>query len=178
MLFGWRRIYEAALRDLEAPCRLLDVACGTGALTEMARSRGLDAVGLDYCQKMLLKAQDRFGGPERNGHFTKGSAYILPYPENTFDAVISTAALTGMDHAHQALREMVRVCKPGGLVRVVDYWRSENPGVSDRIFIKSVESVRHTFYPMAELFRAVGLEMNSQPVAFMGKIGAAEAIKK
>lgn len=173
----WDRIYDMALSDLSPPCRLLDVACGTGMLVEKAKAQGLDATGIDCCLRMLNRAQERVGGPIHNGHFSAGSAYTLPFCDNMFDVVICTGAITGMDRAISAMQEMKRVCKPGGLIRVVDYWCPEQPKLYERIWIVAVKNIRKVFYPMSELFRAADLVMVSRPIAYWGCVRIADARK-
>lgn len=175
MLVRWHSVYESALQDLEPPCRILDVACGTGTLVRMARQRGLDAIGLDCCQGMLVAAKGRIGNPVQNGHFTNSSAYSLPFEDGVFDTVVSTGAVSGMDDAPQALREMVRVTRPGGVVRIIDYWCPRDPQLHERAFVSVVKRFRRTFHPVESLLDEMKLESKQVSVAFFGCVRMAEA---
>ncbi len=175
MLVRWHSVYESALQDLEPPCRLLDVACGTGTLVRMARQRGLDAIGLDCCQGMLAAAKGRFGDHGPNGHFTNSSAYVLPFADGVFDTVVSTGAISGMDDAPQAIREMVRVTRAGGVVRIIDYWSPKDPNLHERAFVSVVKRFRRTFHPVESLFDEMELESKQVSVAFFGCVRMAEA---
>jgi SAM-dependent methyltransferase len=97
--------------------RVLDVACGTGALTlaaaEIAGPSG-SVVGLDVNPEMLAVARRKPVQVE----WLEGAAEALPLPDNSFDAVVSQFGFMFFDDKPQALREMVRVLKPGGRLAV------------------------------------------------------------
>ena len=93
--------------------RVLDVACGTGVLSrEVARRVGDDghAAGLDLLPGMLEVAR-RFA-PDIE--WRQGSAEALPYPDESFDAVVSQFGMMFFPDPGKALREMLRVLMPGG----------------------------------------------------------------
>lgn len=93
--------------------RVLDVACGTGALTLAAAERvtpGGVVVGLDANPQMLAVARRKHPGPE----WLHGRAEALPFADAGFDAVLSQFGLMFFDDRVAALREMWRVLRPGG----------------------------------------------------------------
>ena len=93
--------------------RVLDVACGTGVLSrEVARRVGDEghAAGLDLLPGMLEVAR-RFA-PDIE--WRQGSAEALPYPDESFDAVVSQFGMMFFPDPGKALREMLRVLMPGG----------------------------------------------------------------
>ena len=98
------------LIDPQPNQRLLDVACGEGLLIREAGQRGAAAYGLDIAQAAIQRARRRY--PE--GNFLVGDGEHLPFPENSFDWVSCLGSLENMLHSHTALREMIRVTKPGG----------------------------------------------------------------
>jgi SAM-dependent methyltransferase len=107
-------VAEAGVREGD---RVLDVACGTGALTLAA----VDAVGpagsvvgLDANPEMLAVARRK---PVR-AEWLEGRAEALPLPDDEFDAVISQFALMFFDDKPRALAEMMRVLRPGGRLAV------------------------------------------------------------
>ncbi len=96
---------------------VLDVGCGTGALTvavaEMARPDGT-VVGLDPNPEMLAVARRQPG----NITWVEGRAEALPFEDASFDAVVSQFAMMFFEDRPLALREMMRVLKPGGRMAV------------------------------------------------------------
>jgi ubiquinone/menaquinone biosynthesis C-methylase UbiE len=104
----------AAVREND---RVLDVACGTGALTLAAAERvgrGGSVVGLDANPDMLTVARRKSAQVE----WMEGKAEALPLPDKRFDAVVSQFGFMFFDHKPQALREMMRVLRPGGRLSV------------------------------------------------------------
>lgn len=99
---------------------VLDVACGTGILARTAAdqvgSTG-SVVGVDLNEGMLTVARKL--RPDLEWH--QGDAADLPFPNDTFDAVLCQSALMFFSDATGALREMGRVCKPDGKVGVQVY---------------------------------------------------------
>jgi SAM-dependent methyltransferase len=98
--------------------RVLDVACGTGVLActaaERVGARG-SVVGLDANPQMLAVARRK---PAQNIEWIDGRAESLPFPDASFDAVVSQFGLMFFDDRVQALREMMRVLRPGGRLAV------------------------------------------------------------
>lgn len=102
-----------ALAGLAPGQRVLDVACGTGALTLVAADRvapGGQVVGLDANPQMLAVAARHGAAVE----WLHGRAEALPFDDARFDAVVSQFGLMFFDDPVTALREMHRVLQPGG----------------------------------------------------------------
>ena len=106
-----------AAAQLQPGQRVLDVACGTGVLAREAAVR-VGAVGsvtgLDPNPGMLTVARRLAPGVE----WQEGAAEALPYPDRSFDAVVSQFGLMYFTDRRQALREMLRVLRPGGHLAV------------------------------------------------------------
>jgi ubiquinone/menaquinone biosynthesis C-methylase UbiE len=97
--------------------RVLDVACGTGALTLAVAGRvGPDGsvVGLDANPEMLAVARRKPSAVE----WIEGRAEALPLPDAAFDAVVSQFGLMFFDDRARALREAMRVLRRGGRLAV------------------------------------------------------------
>lgn len=99
----------------------LDVGCGPGALTlGLARNSAL-AVGVDVSPAMLRRAaQKAMMGRMRNVYFRLGRAEAIPFPDNYFDAVVSTNMIYELPYPDLVFREMARVAKPGGVVATLN----------------------------------------------------------
>ena len=95
---------------VEDGVRLLDVASGPGYVTARAAERGASVIGVDIAEAMLSLARSRH--PELD--FRRGSAEELPFPEETFDAVVANFVLLHLGRPEQAAAEFVRVLAPGG----------------------------------------------------------------
>jgi ubiquinone/menaquinone biosynthesis C-methylase UbiE len=124
--------------------RVLDVACGTGALTVAAADRveaGGAVLGLDANSEMLAVARRKRADIE----WRDGRAESLPFADASFDAVVSQFGLMFFDDHAAALREMKRVLRPGGRLAVaVCDSLDRSPGYAslaallDRLFGKHV----------------------------------------
>ena len=134
----------ARAADVSAGDRVLDVACGTGAATlaaaEIAGPAG-HVVGLDANPEMLAVARSK---PTRI-EWVEAVAEALPMPGASFDAVISQFGFMFFEDKAQALREMMRVLRPGGRMAVAVCDAVENsPGyvafaaLLDRLFGREV----------------------------------------
>jgi len=117
------RVLDAA--DVQAGDRVLDVACGTGVLAREAASRVGSSgrvSGVDPGSGMLAVAKELAPSIE----WKAGVAESLPYAAASFDAVVSQFGLMFFDDRRQALREMLRVLKPGGRLAVAVWESLEN----------------------------------------------------
>ncbi|CAN5279665.1 methyltransferase domain-containing protein [soil metagenome] len=90
--------------------RVLDICCGPGALAAGALERGAEAIGLDFSAEAIELAR----GLVPDGHFQQGDAQALPFPAASFDAVLCGYGLMHLPEPAAALREMLRVLRPGG----------------------------------------------------------------
>ena len=90
--------------------RLLDVACGPGDATATAATRGAEPTGLDFSSAMIEQASRRHPGLA----FRTGDAEAMPFPDATFDAVVSNFGMLHFAYPDQAIAEAFRVLAPGG----------------------------------------------------------------
>ncbi|HMB75436.1 MAG TPA: methyltransferase domain-containing protein [Kiloniellaceae bacterium] len=137
--------------------RVLDVACGTGAATLAAAAKAGPAgqvVGLDANPEMLAVARRKAARDDcATIEWLEGKAEALPLPDAGFDAVVSQFAFMFFEDRAAALREMLRVLRPGGglAVAVCDAVET-SPGYGrfaallDRLFGRAVgDSFRAPF---------------------------------
>jgi SAM-dependent methyltransferase len=124
--------------EADAAGSLLDVGCGAGqTLLCLGKESAAQFVGVDVDLKALALGCRLAGQESRPVQFVRGTAYDLPFREDSFSRVISRVALNEM-HQERALVEMCRVLRPGGLL----YCRAEGPGHDVQRLLKVVASPR------------------------------------
>ena len=122
----WLPIAEDLVRHfgLSAGNRVLDVGCGKDFLVKdlMKVCPGLEAFGIDISEYAVMNCE-----PEVAGRLQVGNAMHLPFPDNSFAAVISINTIHNLERAGciQALREMQRLAPGKGYVQVDAYRNPE-----------------------------------------------------
>lgn len=102
--------------DPRAGERVLDVACGSGTAALVAARRYCDVTGIDYVPELLDRAEMRATADGLDVNFRVGDAQSLPFPDGSFDVVLSVYGVQFAPHQERAAREMLRVCRPGGRI--------------------------------------------------------------
>jgi demethylmenaquinone methyltransferase/2-methoxy-6-polyprenyl-1,4-benzoquinol methylase len=120
---GWRRAVTRAL-DLQPAERVLDLAAGTGTSSAALARTGADVVGCDFSLGMLTVGRRA----EHEGvELVAGDALHLPFADASFDAVTISFGLRNTSDTDRALRELLRVTRPGGRLVVCEFssptWR-------------------------------------------------------
>jgi SAM-dependent methyltransferase len=110
---------EAA--DLRAGERVLDVACGSGNAALAAARRFCQVTGIDYVPSLLVRARQRAEAEGLQATFQEADAEDLPFPDGSFDAVLSTCGAMFAPDQQQTARELLRVCRPGGRIAMVNW---------------------------------------------------------
>ncbi len=103
--------------------QVLDCATGTGDLAlEFKKTVGAtgSVTGTDFCEEMLALAPAKAKALGLEVKFEKADAMRLPYPDRTFDVVSIAYGIRNVSDPVKALKEMARVCKPGGRVMVLE----------------------------------------------------------
>ena len=116
------------LGRLDRDLSLLEVACGTGHTSALLVELGFSLLACDLTPEMLTQAMERVKTVhEVNGKFLESDVTSLPFPDSSFDLVVSTRFLHLFPHKEQRklLREMLRILRPGGYILVdFDNWSS------------------------------------------------------
>ena len=100
--------------------KMLDVGCGEGRhiFGVMQDYPMMKCIGLDMDDESLEKAEEGYEYFESiskaGAEFLKGSAYSLPFPNDTFDLVVCSEVLEHLHEYDDAVKEIFRVLKPGG----------------------------------------------------------------
>jgi len=110
--------------------QVLDIGCGAGVdtiLASMMTGPTGNVVGVDIVPEMLQQAEKNLMMTDlKNVSFKKASGEKLPYPVDTFDAVISNGVINLIPDKEAALTEIFRVLKPGGRLMMADQVDSGN----------------------------------------------------
>jgi ubiquinone/menaquinone biosynthesis C-methylase UbiE len=124
--------------DLQANWRVLDVATGSGNAAIAAARRGCRVVGTDYVPALLESGRIRAKTEHLELDFVEGDAENLPFPSASFDAVLSIyGAMFAPDHQKTAA-ELVRVCRPGGVIGLASWTPEGFIGEMFRLFSKYI----------------------------------------
>lgn len=139
--FSVRRERVLELFDADGG-KVLDVGCGPGVMAQSLIDRGCEFWGVDPSVRMIEVATTALS-PNRRAHFQVGTATSLDFANGFFDAVICMGVLERINNDDDALAEMSRVLKPGGIliITVPNKW---SPALLWR---------DNLFYPVAELLR-------------------------
>jgi len=114
-----REVERRLLRDAPA---ILDVGCGTADLALEFSDLG-SVVGCDFCHPMLQIGIDKIHREVRKHRINllEADALALPFPNSSFDVVVSAFVLRNLVDIDSGLREMRRVLRPGGVLGVLDF---------------------------------------------------------
>jgi SAM-dependent methyltransferase len=114
--------------------RVLDMGCGAGRHAFALFRRGADVVALDLDEAELKDVAGMFAAMREQGEVpagataqaVRGSAYALPFEDETFDRVVAAEVLEHLPQDERAMSELFRVLRPGGLLAVtVPRWGPE-----------------------------------------------------
>jgi SAM-dependent methyltransferase len=105
-----------AFARIKSGQRVLDVGCGTGVAALAAARTGAHVTGLDLTPELVARARENASivGAEIGWH--EGDVEALPFQEGTFDVVVSQWGHMFAPRPEVAVREMLRVLKPGGTI--------------------------------------------------------------
>ncbi len=106
--------------------RVLEVGVGTG-LSLPTYKRDLEIVGIDLSPEMLEKARERVAkdGLKNVVGLHEMDAGDLQFPDASFDTVVAMYVMTVVPEPEKVMRELSRVCRPGGQVLIVNHFSSE-----------------------------------------------------
>jgi SAM-dependent methyltransferase len=107
--------------DLRAGERVLDVACGNGNAALAAARRFCQVVGVDFVPALLDRGRQRARAEGLDVTFQEADAEALPFPDASFDVVLSTCGAMFAPDQEQTARELLRVCRPGGRIGMVNW---------------------------------------------------------
>jgi ubiquinone/menaquinone biosynthesis C-methylase UbiE len=102
--------------DLRSGDRVLDVAAGNGNVSLAAARRWCEVVSTDYVPALLERGRERAQAERLDIEFREADAEALPFPDESFDTVVSTFGVMFTPDQDRAAAELVRVCRHGGKI--------------------------------------------------------------
>lgn len=111
--------------DLRSGARVLDVAAGNGNATLAAARRWCDVTSTDYVPSLLASGRARAQAEGHTIRFLEADAENLPFPDASFDVVVSAFGVMFTPNQEKAAGELARVCKPGGKIGLAN-WTPES----------------------------------------------------
>ncbi len=110
---------EAA--DLCPGERVLDVATGSGNAALAAARRYCEVTGADYVPALLEKGRERVAVEGLPVDFREGDAEKLPFPDSSYDVILSCVGAMFAPDQEKVAAELVRVCRPGGRICLANW---------------------------------------------------------
>lgn len=135
----WRRAVVRAV-DASPGERVLDIAAGTGTSSEPYADRGVDVVPADFSLGMLREGYRR----RPDLPFTAADATALPFADGSFDVVTISFGLRNVVDVDGALREFLRVVRPGGRLVLCEFSQPVVPVLStvyDKVVLRALPAV-------------------------------------
>lgn len=103
---------------------VLDVATGSGWMAIVLAKAGYDVTSIDIDEEAIERAKERTIDEgliiDENISFQIADAQNMPFSDNTFDAVFSFDSMHHMPDCNKVIKEISRVCKPGGVIIISD----------------------------------------------------------
>lgn len=125
--------YEFCAQWAETKGKVLDYGCGAGQVVALMRSKGTDASGCDVFYGGNVERSDGVVSEALQPHIRRMENGLIPYPDASFDAVVSNQVFEHVPDMALALREVARVLKPGGTFLALfpdrGVWREGHCGI-------------------------------------------------
>ncbi|XXY51631.1 class I SAM-dependent methyltransferase [Sorangium sp. So ce269] len=155
--------------------RVLDVGCGTGTLAVLAQQRhpGVEVHAVDGDDEVLSIARDKAARAGAAVRFERTMAWALPYPDGTFDRVVSSLMFHHLiaDDKRRAAQEILRVLRPGGALLLADFGPPR--GAAGRVIAWALRRFEHLRDNLADRLPAVLTGAGFSDVAEIDRISTA-----
>ena len=168
----WRRYVNKTLpvaqqvANVEAGERMLDLACGTGALSRRVVQAvpDVEIVGVDLSSNMVDRARKKLDG-EAAVQFERADAHNLPFDEDAFDVVVCASTFHYFTHPSVVVGEVARVLRPDGRFVVLDWCRDFWTCRVMDVVLRRLDPAHHDCYTVDEvtsLLKSAGLGVRDQ----------------
>jgi SAM-dependent methyltransferase len=124
--------------DLRPDQRVLDVATGSGNTALAAARRFCEVVGVDYVPALLERGRERAAAERLEITFQEGDAENIPFPDASFDVVLSTVGVMFAPDQEKAAGELLRVCRSGGRIGLASWTPDSFAAEMPRVFARYV----------------------------------------
>lgn len=118
--------------------RMLDVACGAGQIAIPAARAGVKVTGIDIASNLIQQAQAYAKAEGLSVQFDEGDAEMLPYPDASFDVVVSLIGAMFAPRPERVAAELIRVCRSGGRIIMANWTPQGHVGQMFKIIGKHV----------------------------------------
>jgi SAM-dependent methyltransferase len=130
-----RSLFRGIASDVAAvapeAAKVLEVGCGPGALSILLAKQGREVTGVDLDPDMVERARVNAAAlgwdADEAPAFVVGDVAAMPFPDDTFDLVVSTLSMHHWDDPAAGLTEIARVLRPGGRALIWDLRRGRFP---------------------------------------------------
>ena len=127
-----RALCAAVEKEISPSDEVLECACGTGLLTEVIAPRCRRLAATDFSANMLRRAEKKCG-KYGNTRFEQADITALRFPDGSFDVVVAANVIHLLDEPYRALRELDRVCRPGGRLIIPTYMNRTDRGTTNSV---------------------------------------------
>ncbi len=171
-----RRIIEQA--HIRPGYRVLDLGCGTATLTILIKQAqpGSDVIGIDGDTKVLDIGRAKAARAGVNITLDHGMAFQLPYPDGSFDRVLSSLMFHHLttEDKRRTLSEVMRVLRPGGELHVFDFGKPHNmyTRLISRLILRFERAEDNVRGLLPEMIRQMGFERVEETARYTTFFGA------
>ncbi len=159
LLFLEGREASIELLEIKSGHKVLEVGVGTG-LTLPLYPYNCHVEGVDLSPKMLKEAELLIEKKRlKNCAVKEMNATELKYPDNAFDGVLGNLFISATSFPRESLLEMKRVCKPGGMIVLMNHFKSER---------RVLGAVEAAFNPIAQ---QIGFKSNLEMLPLLDSVG-------
>jgi len=164
-LVGAARRRAIELMELKPGDRAIEIGVGTGLSLPMVPD-GCHLVGVDFSRPMLERALTRLrgNGTPPQAALVEADGVCLPFADDTFDAALAPFVVSAAPDPVALLHEMLRVCRPGARLVVVNHFAARNPILAKLERGASAVTSRvfgfHADFPLEPLFEEAGIEID------------------
>ena len=122
--------------DLRPGQTVLDVATGSGNTALAAARRSCETTAIDYVPALLDRGRERAAAERLQVAFREADAECIPFPDASFDVVLSTVGVMFAPDQKKAAGELLRVCRPGGRIGLANWTPDSFAGEQASLFGK------------------------------------------